>query len=399
MALALTPSAPVPPRRYVLLVSGTMNPPHRGHARLGLHAAETLRAEGHTVAAVCFVPVHDNYLANKARLASKSGGAPTPVFPMAERCAMLQELVGVEGGGAERSLCHVLDYEGQHGRELLAESPAYWAPRLPEGYLRTVPTTALIEHFAAHSPQLRAAGEGARLAAAFGIDNLAAMAAWNSPELLLGSSDLVLVARAVPRVCCGRDPRDFLAAVRHFELRAAVPVSFGGATLFGGERGSFLQQREGEGARDEERRPRLGALFVLPALEGTAEHLSSTALREAVAAALEALARTGREASELQRTAAGRKRQRSAGGAAGGGSAGAAGLGEEEEELERCLRVLEQHGYTEEGTVGALLRGAAGAGGDKAAGAGGGGGGAALERLWEAAEAAGGLAVPEAQKG
>ena len=55
-------------RRYVLLISGTMNPPHQGHVRLGLAAARALEAEGHTVASICFVPVHDNYLHNKVML-------------------------------------------------------------------------------------------------------------------------------------------------------------------------------------------------------------------------------------------------------------------------------------------------------------------------------------------
>eukprot|EP00971_Amphidinium_carterae_P324599 6451226-Amphidinium_carterae.1 len=47
--LNLTESGPLPARHYVLLVSGSMNPPHRGHALLGLHAAEKLRETGHKV--------------------------------------------------------------------------------------------------------------------------------------------------------------------------------------------------------------------------------------------------------------------------------------------------------------------------------------------------------------
>ena len=40
---SLTPSAAPPRREYVLLISGTMNPPHCGHIRLGLHAARRRR--------------------------------------------------------------------------------------------------------------------------------------------------------------------------------------------------------------------------------------------------------------------------------------------------------------------------------------------------------------------
>ena len=36
--------APLAPQDYVLLISGTMNPPHSGHVRLGLSAADRLRA-------------------------------------------------------------------------------------------------------------------------------------------------------------------------------------------------------------------------------------------------------------------------------------------------------------------------------------------------------------------
>ena len=45
-------SAALPPREYVLLVSGTMNPPHAGHVRLGITAADGLCKMGHTVKAV-----------------------------------------------------------------------------------------------------------------------------------------------------------------------------------------------------------------------------------------------------------------------------------------------------------------------------------------------------------
>ena len=81
----LEASSPAAPRKYVLLVSGTMNPPHQGHVRLGLCAADALRAEGHTVSAVCFVPVHNNYMHNKA---ATQGSSPL-FYPMERRLSLI----------------------------------------------------------------------------------------------------------------------------------------------------------------------------------------------------------------------------------------------------------------------------------------------------------------------
>ena len=168
----LEASSPAASRHYVLLVSGTMNPPHQGHVRLGLRAADALRAEGHTVSAVCFVPVHNNYMHNKA---TAQGNGPL-FYPMEQRCIMLQALVAAEGEAAA-ALCHVIDHEGEHSEELLEESPGYWAAKLPNAYLRTVPTVRLIHHFARTSPHMQPAGS--RLGLVFGVDNLAGMASWN----------------------------------------------------------------------------------------------------------------------------------------------------------------------------------------------------------------------------
>eukprot|EP00439_Symbiodinium_sp_Y106_P066233 s78_g10.t1 len=128
--------------------------------------------------AICYVPVHDNYMLNKQALASKSkpnGGQKAELLAseiflsMARRCKLLRELLEEEGPEAE-AVCHVLDYELQHGTQLLEDSPKYWASRLPEGYLRTVPTKALLNHFAAHSPLVK---DGQRLAAVFGENSAA----------------------------------------------------------------------------------------------------------------------------------------------------------------------------------------------------------------------------------
>ena len=271
----LEPSDALKKREYVLFISGTMNPPHIGHVRLGLSAAHKLREVGHEVSAICYAPVHDNYLCNKVIAKQTSGGkvsvVDTIAFPMSERCALLRTLLEAEPS-ADTKLCHVLDYEHSSGDgSLLATSPGYWAPKLPDGYLKTVPTTAVIAHFAAHSPLMR---RGARLGVVFGVDNLAGMASWNSPGDLLAQADLVLLARAMPQVKMGRDPSELLSALKYLQIHEAVPVVYEDEELLGGTLGSF---ENGAAAGN-------GALFMLPALEGADEGLSSTRIREAGAA-------------------------------------------------------------------------------------------------------------------
>ena len=133
MVFTLTPSTAPPRREYVLLISGTMNPPHCGHIRLGLHAAQALAAAGHTVASICFVPVHDNYLLNKLALTAQqkaaAGSAPAPpslCWPLAQRCEMLRALLREEDA-PEAAVCEVLDYELTHGGALLD----FLRPRVP----------------------------------------------------------------------------------------------------------------------------------------------------------------------------------------------------------------------------------------------------------------------------
>ena len=313
MSFAFEPGAKLAAREYVLLVSGTMNPPHIGHVRLGLRAADALRADGHRVHAVCYLPVHDNYLVNKIALKKEGrkeiSAADAFAVPMCERCEMLRSLIAAEASAAQEYVCHVLDYEHTAGEEVLAESPGYWAPRLPQGYLRTVPTTTLIAHFAAHSPLL--ADGAARLAVVFGVDNLAGMSSWNAPDTLLQKADVVLLARCASSVQFGCEPSGLLGAVRHLEVRAAVPVKHAGTELFGAACGSFVNTA----AASE------GALMLLPPLAGPDESLSSTAIRNAVAASAPPAASDGAAAS-------------SDGAAAASDEAAAA-----------CAATLAQHGY------------------------------------------------------
>ena len=266
---SLCPAVAPESRCYVLVVSGTFNPPHRGHVRLGLFAKERLEKLGHEVQAVCFVPVHDNYLLNKQTVAGKSSSQGSEVFyPMAQRCEFLRSLLK-DCQPPEAQMCHVLDYEQQHA-ELLETSPNYWARKLPEGYLRTVPTASLLRHFAQHSPLL-APGKR-RLGAVFGVDNLAGMSSWNSPAQLLEQTDLILVAREMQEVMISVDPKEMFGALKHFCLEERVSVKYKDQELLPAELGNFENTKTSGNA----------LLLLLPALKGDDEHLSSTQLRRSM---------------------------------------------------------------------------------------------------------------------
>ena len=324
-------------KQYVLLITGTMNPPHRGHVLIGLRAAAALRAEGHSVTAVCFVPVHDNYLCNKARVSGRN----TLFLNMAQRCAMLELLVRAEGEDA--ALCHVIDYEGEHGSELLEESPGYWEPKLPN-YLLTVPTASLIRHFARNSPHMMISGSS-RLGLVFGVDNLPGMVSWNRPSELLADCDLVLLARATPAVVFRSDPAELLGSIKRIVVAATVrapadpsparssaahmplqvPVRHSEATLFGDIAGDYANM-------DCRVASSQTVLYLLPPLAGEDEHLSSTLLRKAVSDHVAALAD------------------------AGGVDSAAAGIDVEPGE---ALQRIGQHGYVGDAAVSVLLASAA----------------------------------------
>ena len=273
-------AAAASPCTYALMVTGTLNPPHIGHVRLGLHAARALAAEGHTVTSITYVPVHDNYMHNKA--AASPGGGGAILYPMAERCELLRRLLVAEseGGGEHASListCRVLNYEGEHGAELLDESPGYWAKKLPDGYLKTVPTMGLLAHFAATAQ----AREGARVGVVFGVDNLAGMATWNAPANLLARADIVLVSRAMAEVAFPRDPTELLSSVARIETRAPVRVKYEPrGVLFGATVGTMV---------NPDTNGHEGVIYLLPPLRGDDEGLSSTAMRAALAVLVDTL--------------------------------------------------------------------------------------------------------------
>ena len=148
---------------HIVCVSGTFSPPHRGHVLMAIESARSLRKLGKDVAAVCFIPVHDNYLRNKVSSDAKEDIA----FSSSQRVAMLKELIAEEQ--ADDVKCIALDWECEN-RHLLTESPGYWAKKLP-GYLKTIPTKKLLPAFQSTFVRNRF-GKDAKAAWVFGMDNL-----------------------------------------------------------------------------------------------------------------------------------------------------------------------------------------------------------------------------------
>jgi hypothetical protein len=56
-----------------------------------------MRVQGHTIRAICYVPVHDNYLYNKVAVKQNEGTTVSVsdmiAFPMSERCKLLNQLL------------------------------------------------------------------------------------------------------------------------------------------------------------------------------------------------------------------------------------------------------------------------------------------------------------------
>ena len=142
--------------RHVVLVPGSMNPPHRGHLSIALHACRYLAG---TVEAIYLLPAHDNLLHNQCR-----AGGDTPCWDVEARCEMLRGLI-VDAAEDDRACppIHVVAYESEHASQLLCNEPGEWAAHLPDGYCKTVPLAELLQHFAASS-----LAQGARLAVVVG---------------------------------------------------------------------------------------------------------------------------------------------------------------------------------------------------------------------------------------
>jgi len=300
-------AAAAAPLRYTLVCSGTFNPPHRGHALMGLHAAARLAARGHRVDRLLFLPVSDNYLLNKlaSRIAPAAGAAPSaslamksdaPHFSMAARCELLSSLVDAELARRADVVAPghvaVLPYEQAHAERLLQDSPSYWGRLLPGGYLRTVPTAALIRVLAADN---QVVPPGARLGLVFGVDNLAGMASWELPAQLMARSDLVLIGRGDGDSLDlqGAALAPLLSAIRCVEADACVPLVL--PADFEAEAGGGAAETEGGGGRvwrHTRAAPdsatggasaRSAVLYAFGSPCSSVRHLSSTAIREAMA--------------------------------------------------------------------------------------------------------------------
>ena len=96
--------------RVVVIVPGSMNPPHRGHVSTALHACRHLAG---TVEAIYLLPAHDNLLYNQA-------------------CELLCGLAADAAGEGCPPIV-VVAYESEHASQLLCDERDEWAARLPDG--------------------------------------------------------------------------------------------------------------------------------------------------------------------------------------------------------------------------------------------------------------------------
>ena len=249
---------------HIVCVSGTFSPPHRGHVLMAIESARSLRKLGKDVAAVCFVPVHDNYLRNKVSSDEKEDIA----FSSSQRVAMLKELIAQEQ--ADDVKCIALDWECEN-RHLLTESPGYWAKKLP-GYLKTIPTKKLLPAFQSTFVRNRF-GKDAKAAWVFGMDNLEYMPSWNDVGTIFQSSDLILVCRKKDHdvVKLRSDPKSLLSSFSavHVSPKASLEVRYKDELVFGHE----VETKIGNGTSQ---------IFVLEKLSGDVVLCASSKLRRAM---------------------------------------------------------------------------------------------------------------------
>lgn len=311
--------------------------------------------------AICFLPVHDNYLHNKISAAAtgcaqgdaEGHAAPPVVFPMEERCQMIQALLSSSPTMAksephqehEEVLELVLDYERRYAAELLEEASTYWAARLPAGYLLTTSTAHLVKHFATHSPLLAQQGGAqggarTRLAVVLGADAFIGMGEWTRPADVLEHADLVLMARGKPVPQRPRAQTDKLtqllsARVRFFETSVPMSLVIGHSAAFAGgdDAGSFVNPLAASDC----------ALFAVPPLDAGDEELSSSAICAALHECYNVLIKHG-----VPRQSLGLLLQR----AALGGEAVLALIGESARERGEFVRPKQPHNSTQGSSLG-----------------------------------------------
>jgi len=254
-------------KEFVVLISGTMNPPHRAHVLLGINAANYLISQGHTVDSVHFVPGSDNYQWNKIKLKTNSTTELTMAdkltYSMSARVELLNVLISGEPAPEGFSLV-ADDFEGTIP-ECFEDSPGYWAKKLPDGYLQTISTATLIGAFAAKHP-------GKRVAVVFGADNLAYMPTWNHLDKIFSVSDLMVVTRGECRF--PTDPSVMLDQFDRVNLAALTePPQF---TDHNGEPVLHLPP-----GKYEKNSSGVRTMFVLPPIDAL-ESASSTVLRKTI---------------------------------------------------------------------------------------------------------------------
>ena len=121
-----------------------------------------------------------------------SGGTADLLFDTSTRVRLIESLIAKEDAPHEVTMT-AEDFEGSIPH-LFEESPGYWETKLPGGYLRTLPTAALVDAFAAqHSDK--------RVCLVFGADNLQYMPSWNHLDRVRSSWPRHSRAHCVVGVC------------------------------------------------------------------------------------------------------------------------------------------------------------------------------------------------------
>jgi len=225
-----------------------------------------------------FVPGSDNYQWNKVKCELQNQaekGTPdrsaSLMYGMEARLDLLKGLIESESSLQHpRKLskdCQVVgeDFEGSIP-DAFEDSPAYWAKKMPGGYLQTISTSTLVQRFAAQHT-----ANGGRIALVYGADNFVYMTAWNNIQNIFQSSDLLIFLRGeVQFKSASSRIMDMFARI----LVEVDPESSGavkevdGSVLFGDKQGHFeVEDSKGK-----------STLCVLPAL-AELESCSSTKLR------------------------------------------------------------------------------------------------------------------------
>ena len=151
-----------------------------------------------------------------------SGGAKADLlFDTATRVQLVDGLIANE----EVKFATVAeDFEGTVPH-LFEESPGYWSPKLPDGYLKTLATATLVDAFAAHHSDKR-------VCLVFGADNLQYMPSWNHLDRVGATHHMQVLSLHVQRCLlmlifsCSREDKSSLLTIHR-----SCSISFNGWCL------------------------------------------------------------------------------------------------------------------------------------------------------------------------